>query len=332
MGCYVRGTAGFTFKYRIEQDTNLERLRSWAELEGASPSRSLAGQFYAPFGSPNLDAIDGASWATSVYDAALPPFDLSASVESAIYQVSDAWPSVVAQMDASVPGPLFFVDVGQLGVRFDRSQWAALAARIGRGADPSKIDSLVAARDAAFDDGGDEYLPHLAACALLHAVRNDLDAMSMVDQSRFRDTNLWECVADVAGRYNATAPFEARALRVRLFALCQSKPKALEYALELLRERPTDLSMFRTVLSVHLWNNEAPRIEALTDELLSHTQSDAMRAELHHYRGDARWTQRGPDAARDDASAARALGLDGLQQALDENTRAARRDRRGRKK
>ncbi len=319
MGRYVRGTAGFTFKYHPDQDTNLERLASWAGFAPDDRTRSLAGQLFAPFGSPGARVIDAVSRGTSVCEAALPPFDLAVRVESAIYQVTDRCREVLAEIDATAPGPVFVADIGQLGVVLRRSQWSELASRIGRGADATNVDSIIAARDRALVDCDDELLPYLAASALLHAVENNLDELSMVDRATCRDTNLWSVAAETIGPSEPNASFEERALRVRVTALQQNRNDALGRATELLRERPTDRAMFRVALGVLLWRNEWARVEALASELLAHRQSDAMRAELLHYRGDARWSQLGRDSAREDASLAKQLGLDALQRALDES-------------
>lgn len=325
MGRYIHGTKGFSYKYVFgAQDTNLHQLSDWAGLPSPDEHFTLATQF---FGRCQLEdsweLVASVGWLTSVFQATIPSLSLVPDVEGAIYEVGEQWREVIRHIDETLPGTPLSPDIaGGRSFRLRKEEWGQLAARIGRGADPNDLNSLDTARKRAFEDGGERYLPLLAANALWHAVKHDLDVLDLQDESRMRDTNLWEVVADYAyedvpGGPTAETSWEDRLLFARLYSFQRDAERAMPLYAALLEERPERMDVVGYRFAHHIRQEAWDEVGREADAMLKRVTTDAAKAALQVWRGEAAWCVSGDrEAAREDAEMADALGDAGLLQAM----------------
>lgn len=320
MGRYVHGSKGFAYKYVFgRQDNNVDRLAEWSGIEQLEQQWSLATQLFLPFRESHEETmlfVTGVAPVTCVYQATIPPFDLIADVEDAIYQVGDDWKGVIGAIDEALPGPAINPDVnGGRSFAFEKRDWETLAKRVGHGADPSAPETLVTARKLLFDSGQDDHLPYMAVVALMHAIEHDTETFVMVDDQP-RQTNLWSVVEDYAGAYDPAAPWEDRLLHARLYTFQQKWGKAEPLLRQLLAERPAEMKTAQVLFAGHVRDEKWSELFDDADRLLGVGQPSEARAELLRWRGEAAWCLDRMDEARADAMAAAELGRDELLKAL----------------
>lgn len=326
MGRYISGSRGFSYKYVYgRQPSNLGELVGWAGTGSGGFGGGLTCRFLLPVGAPEDELLDAVGPMTCVFQRRWSAADVLGGIgvrapgdlEDLVYATAERWPDVLREVERRLPVPPTVPSGLSLdaGARWslERSQWDALAARIGKGVDPARPASFALASEALWTSGEDELLPFLALQALTHAVKYDLDHLELVDADPV-DTNLWDVVSDLAGPPGASR--DERAMHARLLHYRSAHAESAPLWRALLAEDPTDLVPACFLFSEAVWDSDWTRIEAMVAPLLAVERSDADRALLLRWRGEARWSRSGPEAATEDARSADALGDGTLLAAL----------------
>ena len=200
MGDYLYGDRNFSHRTSFLSGEKLTALKALTGVGEASSQFGFKTQsivFEEQMSSlRDADVLDGVSNLTLVCGYALDTrahgLELIGDLMQAIEDRYEDWREVLDMYMADMAMP-YSADLSMEYVYcFTREDWPAITETLGHGADAEDFESVKAARDRLYKEG--QLLKVLLANALMHAMEQDLETMTLVDTGQGVSTNVWDIV------------------------------------------------------------------------------------------------------------------------------------------